>query len=316
MSLLLRIAKSKGLLPRVSDTEREALEAGTVWVDGELFSGRPDFRRILSEPYPELTERERAFLDGPVEQACRMVDPWELARRRELSSEIWDFLKRERFFGLTIPEEYGGHAFSALACSSIFGKLASRSLPLSAVVLIPNSVGPAELLLAYGTEEQRRYYLPRLARGEEIPCFALTEPEAGSDAASLTSEGVVFRGRDGRLALRLNWQKRYITLAPVATLLGLAVRLRDPENLLGKGEDVGITCVLVPTSTPGVEIGRRHDPLGIPFPNGPTEGRDVVVPLDAIIGGAAGAGRGWKMLMEALSAGRSISLPAQSAGGA
>lgn len=316
MSLFLRIARSRGLLPRVSDTEREALEAGTVWVDGELFSGRPDFKRILSEPYPELTARERAFLDGPVEEACRMVDPWKLSRRRELPSEVWDFLKKERFFGLTIPEEYGGLAFSALACSSIFGKLASRSLPLSAVVLIPNSVGPAELLLAYGTEEQRRYYLPRLARGEEIPCFALTEPEAGSDAASLTSEGVVFRGRDGRPSLRLNWKKRYITLAPVATLLGLAVRLRDPENLLGKGEDVGITCVLVPASTPGVEAGRRHDPLGIPFPNGPTEGRDVVVPLDAIIGGAAGAGRGWKMLMEALSAGRSISLPAQSAGGA
>jgi len=300
----------------VSDTEREALEAGTVWVDGELFSGRPDFRRILAEPYPELTERERAFLEGPVEEACRLVDPWELSRSRELQPEVWDFLKHEGFFGLTIPEEYGGLAFSALACSSIFGKLASRSLPLSAIVLIPNSVGPAELLLAYGTEEQRRHYLPRLARGEEIPCFALTEPEAGSDAASLTSEGIVFRGRDGRPAIRLNWRKRYITLAPVATLLGLAVRLRDPENLLGRGEDVGITCVLVPAASPGVEIGRRHDPLGIPFPNGPTEGRDVVVPLDAIIGGAAGAGRGWKMLMEALSAGRSISLPAQSAAGA
>lgn len=308
--------KFKNLLPRMSETEREALEAGTVWIEGDLFSGRPDFRRMLAEPYPELTERERAFLDGPVEEVCRMVDPWELSRRRELPREVWDFLKRERFFGLTIPQEYGGLAFSALACSTIFGKLASRSLPLSAVVLIPNSVGPAELLLAYGTDEQRRHYLPRLARGEEIPCFALTEPEAGSDAASLTSEGVVFRGRDGRISLRLNWRKRYITLAPVATLLGLAVRLRDPENLLEQGEDLGITCVLVPTSTPGVEIGRRHDPLGIPFPNGPTEGRDVVVPLDAIPGGAAGAGKGWRMLMEALSAGRSISLPAQSAGGA
>jgi acyl-CoA dehydrogenase len=306
----------KDLLPRMSETERKALEAGTVWIEGGLFSGRPDFRRMLAEPYPELTERERAFLDGPVEEVCRMVDPWELSRRRELPAGVWDFLKRERFFGLTIPQEYGGHAFSALACSTIFGKLASRSLPLSAVVLIPNSVGPAELLLAYGTDEQRRHYLPRLARGEEIPCFALTEPEAGSDAASLTSEGVVFRGRDGRSSLRLNWRKRYITLAPVATLLGLAVRLRDPENLLGQGEDLGVTCVLVPTSTPGVEIGRRHDPLGIPFPNGPTEGRDVVVPLDAIPGGAAGAGKGWRMLMEALSAGRSISLPAQSAGGA
>jgi acyl-CoA dehydrogenase len=313
---LLHLARARGLLPRMSDTEREALEAGTVWVDGEFFSGRPDFRHMLAEPYPRLTERERAFLDGPVEEACRRVEPWELNRRRELPAEVWAFLKRERFFGLNIPEEFGGLAFSGLACSSVFGKLASRSLALSAVVLIPNSVGPAELLLAYGTEEQRRYYLPRLARGEEIPCFALTEPEAGSDAASLSSEGTVFRARDGRLSLRLNWRKRYITLAPVATLLGLAVRLRDPENLLGKGEDVGITCVLVPTSTPGVETGRRHDPLGIPFPNGPTEGHGVVVPLDAIIGGAAGAGRGWKMLMEALSAGRSISLPAQSVGGA
>jgi acyl-CoA dehydrogenase len=316
MSRFLNLARSKNLVPRMSETEREALEAGTVWVDGELFSGRPDFKRMLAEPYPELTARERAFLDGPVEEVCRMVDPWELSRRRELPAEVWSFLRRERFFGLTIPQEYGGLAFSALACSSVFGKLASRSLPLSAIVLIPNSVGPAELLLAYGTDEQRRHYLPRLARGEEIPCFALTEPEAGSDAASLTSEGVVFRGRDGRISLRLSWQKRYITLAPVATLLGLAVRLRDPENLLGQGEDVGITCVLVPTSTPGVEIGRRHDPLGIPFPNGPTSGRDVVVSLDAIPGGAAGAGKGWKMLMEALSAGRSISLPAQSAGGA
>src|SRR4051794_17007610 len=303
------------LLPRISDTEREALEAGTGWGDGEFFSRRPDFRRMLAEPYPGLSERERAFLDGPVEEACRRVDPWELNRRRELPPEVWAFLKRERFFGLTIPEEFGGLGFSALACSGIFGKLASRSLALSAVVLIPNSVGPAELLVAYGTEEQRRFYLPRLAHGEEIPCFALTEPEAGSDAASLTSEGTVFRARDGRLSLRLNWRKRYITLAPVATLLGLAVRLRDPENLLGKGEDVGITCVLVPTSTPGVETGRRHDPLGIPFPNGPTEGHDVVVPLDAIIGGAAGAGRGWKMLMEALSAGRAVSLPAPSVGG-
>src|SRR3954449_2180952 len=316
MSYLLNLARSRNLVPRMSETEREALEAGTVWVDGELFSGRPDFRRMLAEPYPELTARERAFLDGPVEEVCRMVDPWELNRRRDLPAEVWAFLKRERFFGLNIPEEFGGLAFSALGCSSVFGKLASRSLALSAVVLIPNSVGPAELLLAYGTEEQRRFYLPRLARGEEIPCFALTEPEAGSDAASLTSEGTVFRARDGRLSLRLNWRKRYITLGPVATLLGLAVRLRDPETLLGKGEDLGITCVLVPTATPGVEIGRRHDPLGIPFPNGPTEGHDVVVPLDAVIGGAAGAGRGWKMLMEALSAGRSISLPAQSVGGA
>jgi acyl-CoA dehydrogenase len=316
MPSLIDFARRKNLLPRMSETERQALEAGTVWVEASLFSGRPDFRRILSEPYPELTERERTFLDGPVEEVCRRVDPWEYSRRRELPLDVWAFLKRERFFGLTIPPEFGGHGFSAIACSTIFAKLASRSLPLSAVVLIPNSVGPGELLLEYGTPEQRAHYLPRLARGEEIPCFALTEPEAGSDAASITSRGVVFRGRDGQPKIRLDWEKRYITLAPVATLIGLAVRLFDPENLLGKGKDVGITCVLVPTSLPGVEVGRRHDPMGIPFPNGPTTGRDVVVGLDAIPGGAEGAGRGWRMLMEALSAGRSISLPAQSVGGA
>lgn len=313
---LIDLARRKGLVPRISETERQALEAGTVWVDGELFSGRPDFRRILAEPWPELSERERAFLDGPVEEVCSLVDEWELSRTRELPEEVWQFLREKRFFGLAIPEAYGGHGFSALALSTIFGKLASRSLPLSAVVLIPNSVGPGELLLEYGTPEQRDHYLPRLARGEEIPCFALTEPEAGSDAASLRSEGVLFRDRDGRMALRLTWSKRYITLAPVATLLGLAFRLHDPENLLGRGEDLGITVALIPTHLPGVRIGDRHDPLGVPFPNGPTEGRDVIVPVDAILGGLEQAGKGWKMLMEALSAGRAISLPAQSVGGA
>jgi acyl-CoA dehydrogenase len=316
MSFLLNLARSRNLIPRLSETERQALEAGTVWVDGELFSGRPDFRRMLAEPWPELTARERAFLDGPVEEVCRMVDAWEMAKTRELPPGVWRYLKEQRFFGLAIPEAYGGHGFSALALSTIFGKLASRSLPLSAIVLIPNSVGPGELLLEYGTAEQRDFYLPRLARGEEIPCFALTETEAGSDAASIRSEGTLFRERDGRLALRLTWSKRYITLAPVATLLGLAFRLRDPENLLGRGEDLGITVALVPTDLPGVRIGARHDPMGVPFPNGPTEGRDVVVPADRILGGLDYAGKGWKMLMEALSAGRAISLPAQSVGGA
>lgn len=314
MSWLLSSLRSK--LPRISETERQALEAGTVWVDGDLFSGRPDFERMLREPYPTLGERERAFLDGPVETVCGMVDAWELSQTRELPEEVWRYLKEQRFFGLAIPPEHGGLGFSALAQSTIFGKLASRSLALSAVVLIPNSVGPGELLLEYGTPEQKAHYLPRLARGDEIPCFALTEPEAGSDAASLRSEGVLFRDRDGRLALRLSWSKRYITLAPVATLLGLAFRLRDPENLLGRGEDVGITVALVPTHLPGVKTGDRHDPMGVPFPNGPTEGRDVIVPADAILGGMACAGLGWKMLMEALSAGRAISLPAQSVGGA
>jgi len=319
-SWLLRTFRAAGAMPRLSETERQALEAGTVWVDGELFSGRPDFRRMLAEPWPELTERERAFLDGPVEVVCGMVTPWELARVRELPPAVWRYLKEKGFFGLAIPEQYGGHGFSSLALSTIFGKLASRSLPLSAVVLIPNSVGPAELLLAYGTREQRDWYLPRLARGQEIPCLALTETEAGSDAGSIRSEGVLFRDGDGQLALRLTWSKRYITLAPVATLLGLAFRLRDPENLLGRdadaGDDVGITVALVATDLQGVEIGERHDPLGVPFPNGPTQGKDVVVPADRIIGGLDHAGKGWKMLMEALSAGRAISLPAQSVGGA
>jgi acyl-CoA dehydrogenase len=315
LSRLMRPAWLRELVPSLSPTEREALEAGTVWADTELFSGKPDFTRLLNEPYPRLSEEERAFLEGPVTEVCRRVDEWEVSRRRELPPSVLPFLKEHGFFGLNIPREYGGQAFSALGCSAVFGKLASRSLALSSIVLIPNSVGPAELLLAHGTREQKDYYLPRLARGEEIPCFALTEPGAGSDAASLRSRGVVFHETDGRLHLRLDFQKRYITLAPVATLIGLAVRLFDPEHLLGGGEEVGITCVLLPASTRGVEIGRRHDPLGVPFPNGPIEGRGVVVPADAIIGGPAGAGRGWRMLMEALAGGRAISVPAQSVAG-
>jgi acyl-CoA dehydrogenase len=312
---LARRARERGLVPRISPTEREALEAGSVWVEADLFSGRPDIARLLREPWPELSEEERTFLDGPVEEACRLVDPWEEARTGSLPPGVLDFLRANRFFGLTIPKAYGGKAFSPLGCSAVFGKLASRSLGLSTLVLIPNSVGPAELLLAHGTDEQRLFYLPRLARGDEIPCFALTEPEAGSDAASLRSQGVVFEDAGGRLMLRLSFRKRYITLAPIATLVGLAVRVRDPQNRLGRGEDPGITFVLVPADTPGVDIGRRHDPMGVPFPNGPVEGEGVVVPLDQVIGGAAGVGRGWGMLMEALAGGRAISLPAQSAAG-
>ncbi len=312
---LAAVAKSRNLVPQMSATEREALEAGTVWLDGEFFSGRPDFARILREPYPQLTREEREFLDGPVEEACRLVNEWDLNRHREFPPEVLPFLRKHGFFGLVIPKEYGGREFSALGCSAVLGKLTSRSLALSSLVLIPNSVGPAELIAAYGTREQKDHYLSRLASGEEIPCFALTEPEAGSDAAAMRSRGVVFAGADGRLHLRLTFQKRYITLAPIATLIGLAVKVVDPENLLGKGEDVGITCVLVPAATRGVEIGRRHDPMGVFFPNGPIEGRDVVVPVDQIIGGPAWAGRGWQMLMEALSSGRGISLPAQSAAG-
>ena len=327
-SRLIRTAHRKGLVPAMSATEREALAAGTVWIEGEIFSGRPDLARMLAEPYPELTAEERAFLDGPVDEVCRMVDPWRLAGERELPPAVWDFLRAEGFFGLAIPRAWGGKGFSALGQSAVFTRLASRSLPLSAVVLIPNSVGPGELLLAYGTEAQKARWLPRLARGEEIPCFALTEPEAGSDAASLSADGEVFIGADGRPWLRLTFDKRYITLAPVATLIGLAFRLRDPGGLLGLGDragvggdggasgDLGITLALIPASTPGVEIGRRHDPMGIALPNGPIAGRGVEVPADAIVGGPAYAGRGWKMLMEALAAGRAISLPAQSVAGA
>ena len=315
MSWLVSLARSRGFVPQMSSTEREALEAGTVWVDGELFSGRPDFGRMLRESYPRLTSEEQAFLDGPTEEVCRMIDPWEVAEQRQLPESALRFLRENGFFGLVIPREYGGKAFSSLACSAIFGKLASRSVALSTLVLIPNSVGPGELLVAYGTSEQKNHYLRRLASGEEIPCFALTEPEAGSDAAAIRSEGVVFR-KDDRLWLRLRFDKRYITLAPIATLIGLAVKVRDPENLLDRGEDVGITCLLVPARAPGVEIGRRHDAMGVPFPNGPLSGRDVVVPVDAIIGGVEWAGRGWQMLMEALSSGRAVSLPAQSVAGA
>ncbi len=285
-------------------------------MEAELFSGKPDLRRLLEQPYPALSAAEQAFLDGPVETVCEMTDDWEVFQRRDLPPAVWEFLKRERFFGLIVPQEHGGLGFSASANSAIVARLATVSSPLAITVMVPNSLGPAELLIHYGTDEQKNHYLPLLARGEEMPAFALTEPGAGSDAGAIASNGAVFQGEDGRLYLRLNWNKRYITLAAVATVLGLAFKLRDPDNLLGKGEDVGITCALIPSDTAGVELGRRHDPMGIPFYNCPTTGTDVVVPLEeAIIGGAAGAGEGWRMLMESLAAGRGISLPALAAGG-
>ncbi|MBD2206592.1 acyl-CoA dehydrogenase [Calothrix sp. FACHB-1219] len=313
-SPLIKAIKAFNLLPKISDTERAAIEAGNVWVDGEFFSGKPNFQRINQEPYPLVTPELQAFLDGPVEQVCRMVSDWEIYRRKDLPPEVWDYLKQERFLGMMIPQEYGGLGFSHFAYSNVMTKLASRSFTHVATVGVTNSLGPAKLLLRYGTEEQKNYYLPRLARGEEIPCFALTEPTAGSDAASIKSEGTVFRGDDGKLYLRLNWKKRYITLAAIATLLGLAFKLRDPENYLGKGKEVGITCVLIPTDTPGVIMGRRHDPMGVPFYNSPTEGHNVIIPVDQIIGGVEQAGNGWKMLMQSLAAGRGISFPASCTG--
>ncbi len=308
-----------GILPRMGDTERVALEAGTVWWDGDLFSGRPDWQKLLDFAPRNLTDKERAFLEGPVEQLCSMVNDWDAAGANDLPPEAWAFLKEQRFFGMIIPEEYGGLGFSALAHSAVVTRVATRCITAAVTVMVPNSLGPAELILHYGTDEQRRHYLPRLARGEEVPCFALTGPEAGSDASSTRSVGVVcrgtFQGRDV-LGMRLTWDKRYITLSSAATVIGLAFRLVDPGKLLGGEEDLGITCALIPAGLPGVEIGPRHDPLGVPFLNGPTRGDGVFVPLDFIIGGRAMAGKGWGMLMSCLAAGRGISLPALSSGAA
>lgn len=308
------------MLPVMSDTEREALGAGTVWWDGELFTGKPDWDTLHKTPAAQLSAEEQAFLDGPCETVCAMLDDFDVTHRRaDLPPEVWDYLRRERFFALIIPKRYGGLEFGTYAQSSILAKLASRSITLSSTVAVPNSLGPAELLVHYGTDAQREYYLPRLARGEDLPCFALTSPTVGSDAASISDTGVVCRGmHEGRevLGLRLNFSKRYITLAPVATVIGLAFRLFDPERLLGGEVDVGITCALLPRNTPGIRIGRRHFPLNIPFQNGPLQGVDVFVPLDCIIGGPAMAGRGWRMLIEQLSVGRCISLPASATGGA
>jgi acyl-CoA dehydrogenase len=307
------------ILPAVSQTEQEALEAGTVWWDGELFSGRPNWQKLLAYPKPMLSSEEQAFLDGPVESLCRMLDEWEITHERyDLPREAWQFIKDHGFLGMIIPKEYGGLGFSALAHSAVIVKLTTRSGTAAVSVMVPNSLGPAELLLHYGTKAQKDYYLPRLAKGLEMPCFALTSPEAGSDAGSIPDYGVICRGewqgQSGVLGIRLTWEKRYITLGPVATLLGLAFRLYDPDRLLGKDEDLGITLALIPTQTPGVHIGRRHLPLNGVFMNGPNWGRDVFVPMDYVIGGAEYAGQGWKMLMNCLAAGRSISLPANAVG--
>jgi acyl-CoA dehydrogenase len=308
------------LLPSMSQTEKEALEAGTVWWDGELFTGAPHWPKLLGAKPPRLCEAEQAFLDGPCEELCRMLDEWHITHERgDLPPEVWDFLKSRGFFAMIIPRRYGGLEFSAYAHSCVLAKISSRSPTTASTVAVPNSLGPAELLNHYGTEEQKNYYLPRLASGEEVPCFALTGPRAGSDAASIPDTGVVCRGPwQGRevIGLRLNFSKRYITLAPVATVIGLAFRMFDPERLIGEKLDIGITCALVPRDTPGVSIGRRHLPLNVPFQNGPIQGRDVFVPLDFIIGGAAMAGSGWRMLVEQLSVGRCISLPSNTTGAA
>jgi acyl-CoA dehydrogenase len=307
------------VLPRLGDTERIALEAGTVWWDAELFSGRPDWHKLLDFAPQPLTADEQAFMDGPVAELCARLDDWQIQQQRDLPASIWAFLKANGFFGMIIPKEFGGHGFSAIAHSRVVAKISTRSVAAAVTVMVPNSLGPGELLLHYGTDEQKKYYLPRLARGDEIPCFGLTGPEAGSDAAATQSEGIVEkRVIDGKevLGLRLNWKKRYITLAPVATLIGLAFRIKDPDHLIGDAEDRGISCALISRDLPGIEIGLRHDPMGVPFMNGPIVGNDVFAPMDCIIGGSNGIGQGWRMLMECLAAGRSISLPALSVGAA
>ncbi len=307
------------MLPSMSDTEREALEAGNVWWDGELFSGMPDWDRLMSYPAPQLSAEEQAFVDGPCEELCRMLDDWQICHElADMPKEVWDFMIEHKFFAMIIPKKYGGLEFSAYANSVVIQKLASRNATASSTVGVPNSLGPAELLLHYGTDEQKERYLPGLADGSEIPCFALTSPQAGSDAASLIDSGIICKGEwEGEeiTGIRLNWDKRYITLAPVATVLGLAFKLYDPDHLIGDEDEYGITAALIPTSTPGVEVGRRHYPLSVAFQNGPTSGKDVFVPLDYIIGGPEMAGKGWKMLVELLSVGRAITLPSTSAGG-
>jgi acyl-CoA dehydrogenase len=308
------------LLPSVSQTEKEALEAGTVWWDGELFTGAPRWQKLLAAKPPRLSPAESAFLEGPCEELCHMLDEWHITHERgDLPPEVWEFLKSRGFFAMIIPKKYGGLEFSAYAHSCVLAKIASRSPTASSTVAVPNSLGPAELLNHYGTEEQKNYYLPRLARGDEVPCFALTGPRAGSDASSIPDTGIVCRGIwEGRevLGLRLNFSKRYITLAPVATVIGLAFRMFDPEHLLGEKTDIGITCALIPRELAGISIGRRHFPLNIPFQNGPVYGKDVFVPLECIIGGAKMAGSGWRMLVEQLSVGRCISLPSNTTGAA
>ena len=313
------LALFKKIMPQMSSTEQEAIDAGTTWFDADLFRGDPDWKKLHNYPKPRLSTEEQAFLDGPVEEVCAMVNDWHITHEiADLPPQIWQFLKEKKFFAMIIKKQFGGLEFSAYAQSRVLQKLTGASSVLASTVGVPNSLGPGELLQEYGTKAQQDYYLPRLASGEEIPCFALTSPEAGSDAGSIPDFGIICHGQfDGKevLGMKLTWDKRYITLAPIATVLGLAFKLQDPDKLLSEQEDLGITCALIPTDLPGITIGRRHFPLNVPFQNGPTQGDEVFVPLDFIIGGADMAGQGWRMLVECLSVGRAITLPSNSAGG-
>jgi len=307
----------KRALPVMSQTEREALEAGNTWWDAELFSGNPDWKVLLDLPASRLSEEEQAFIDGPVETLCAMLNDWDITHnRKDLPPEVWSYIKQQKFCGMIIPKEYGGLAFSETAHSEIVMKIASRSTTAAVTVMVPNSLGPAKLLLNYGTEQQKNHYLPRLVTGAEIPAFALTGPQAGSDAGAMPDTGIVCYNQDKVLGIRLNWEKRYITLGPVSTVLGLAFKLYDPDHLIGDKENIGITVALIPTNTSGISIGKRHNPLDSAFQNGPNWGKDVFIPMDWIIGGVDQVGNGWKMLMQSLTTGRAVSLPALSVGAA
>ncbi|WP_410211676.1 acyl-CoA dehydrogenase [Aquirhabdus sp.] len=313
-SLIMKWMQSNKILPKISDTERQALEAGHVWIDGGFFAGKPDFDEILRQPYSLLNAEEQAFLDGPCEELIAMVDQYEVLRTKKVPDDVLAFIKAQGFMSFLIPKQYGGKEFSPLAISTIMAKINVHSFTVGTYVVIPNSLGAAELIKHYGTEDQKNNYLPKLASGEYIPCFGLTEPTAGSDAASIKAEGEVFRDDNGDIKIRLNFRKRYITLAPVSNLVTLACKLTDPNNLLGKGEDIGITTVLIHKGVEGFSSGDHHDPMGESFDNGPLIGKDVVVSVHDIIGGPANAGNGWRMLMEQLAGGRAVSLPAGAIG--
>ncbi len=312
---ILNFIKEKSLIPKISKTEEQALQAGTNFIEADFFKGNIDFNKVKNEKITLLSKEEQEFLDNEVEQLCSIESDWQIFQNRDLSEESWEFIKTKKFFGMIIPKEYGGLGFSATAHSKVIEKLVSKSQVLAITVMVPNSLGPAELILKHGTQEQKDYYLPRLAKGQEVPCFALTEPNAGSDATSITSSGVLFKDKKGEIKIKLNFEKRYITLGNIATLIGLAFVLKDPEHLLSDEENLGITFALIDSKTKGVDNSNKHDPLGIPFVNSPLFGKDVVIALDNIIGGKEGIGKGWQMLVESLSIGRGISLPSVSLGG-
>ena len=314
-SPLVKLLRALGFVPNISDTEREALDSGTIWVEKEFFKGRPHFRTLFNQPFPHLSQEETQFLNKDTNDLCELCDEWETISKKQIPKRVEDFIKQNKFLGMIIPKKYKGLEFSPVCHAHVIRKLASVDIAGAIFVMVPNSLGPSELLLSYGTQKQKDKYLSRLAEGKEIPCFGLTEPQAGSDANSITSEGFLFKGEDGRLKIKLNWNKRWISLSSIASILGIAFKLKDPENLLGRGKDIGTTCALIPSDTPGVQRGFLHDPMGIPFYNAPLKGEDVIIDAEEdIIGGLDQAGKGWKMLMECLGVGRGISLPSLSIG--